>query len=60
MNDFDLANEEFIVHCYCSILEQIPDKKGLNYWLDQLDKNTISRENIISEFKSIQSKQRDS
>lgn len=53
LNDSDLANKEFIVHCYCSILEQIPDQEGLNYWLGQINNNKISREYIISEFNKL-------
>jgi len=46
----NLSNEEFLNRVYETIMNREPDNEGYNYWLNRLDKNDLSRVEIVDMF----------
>ncbi len=46
----DLDNTDFVKHMYSAFFGREADEGGLNYWVEQLDEQTISREDVFAGF----------
>ena len=44
------ANDEFVNTCYNGILMRLADQMDLKYWVDQLDKGSMTREDVLKGF----------
>jgi len=50
MLDGEITEREFIEQCYENILKRKPDSEGCQFYLERLQKNEMSREDLIADF----------
>jgi len=46
----DLNNEGFITALYNNVLDRDPDQGGLDYWINDMENNGMSRADVLASF----------
>ncbi len=47
---YNLSNEEFLNRVYETIMNREPDSEGYNYWLERLNREEITRNDVVDMF----------
>ena len=47
---YNLSNEEFLDRVYATIMNREPDNEGYNYWLGRLQREEITRNDVVDMF----------
>ncbi|GAA5236833.1 DUF4214 domain-containing protein [Verticiella sediminum] len=47
-SEVNSTNSEYVTWIYNNVLGRSPDEEGLNYWTEQLDSDTFSREDLLA------------
>jgi len=51
MTEQAISNKDFIKESYRNLLNREPDSEGLQYWIDDLEKNGQSRADVVANIK---------